>query len=141
AVRALEGEHGVSRSELELELGIVDEGAQRRLPDHGAALGLRDRFYILVRNRSQRQLFVHVFNIGLQGKVTLLTKMAPAGVAIDRGDPPFVLGQRADGKLAGVGIGWPKTLPKTGFPRVDEYFVIVTSSRVSLAALETPAGV
>lgn len=138
AIRELEGEHGVFRNELAIELGTVEAGALRPLHDHRAALGLRDRFYIQVANRGHRQLFVHVFNVGLQGKVTLLTRnAAPSGVAVQSGDPPFVLGKRPDGALLGVGIAWPQSLPRAGFPRLDEYFVVVTSSRVSLATLET----
>lgn len=138
AIRELEGEHGVFRNELGIELGTVEAGALWPLHDHRAALGLRDRFYIQVKNCGDRQLFVHVFNVGVRGKVTLLTKnAAPSGVALESGDPPFVLGKRPDGELRGVGIFWPKGLPQAGFPRVDEYFVFVTSSKVSLASLET----
>lgn len=138
AIRELEGEHGVFRNELEIELGTVEAGAMRPLHDHRAALGLCDRFYIQVKNRGDRQLFVHVFNVGVRGKVTLLTKnAAPSGVALQSGDRPFVLGKLPDGELRGVSIYWPKGLPQAGFPRVDEYFVFVTSSKVNLASLET----
>src|SRR6185436_6401830 len=134
----MRGAHGVYAAELEFELGTVEAGAQRPLPDHGAALGLRDRFYIQIKNRGHRQLFAHVLNIGLQGTVALLTrKIAPAGISI-QGGQTFVLGKRADGALPGIGIGWPAGLPRAGFPRVDEYFVIVTSSMTDLSMLETP---
>lgn len=137
ALRELEGEHGVRRDEVAIELGVIDGGKKLPLVGPHAALGLRDRFYLQVCNRGARRLFAHVVNLGLQGTVTLLTgTIAPSGIALDAGDPPFVLGRRADGSLPGIGIVWPDGLPRTGAPRRDEYLVIVTSSPMSLAILE-----
>lgn len=134
AIRELEGEHGVLRGELEIEFGTVEAGAPRPLRDHCPALGLRDRFYIQIKNRGRRPLFVHVFNVGLHGELTLLTgTAAPSGITLRAGDPPFVLGKTADGALRGLGIAWPQGMPRAGFPCLDEYFVVVTSSRVQLA--------
>jgi hypothetical protein len=138
AVRELEGEHGVTAHDLAIEMGTVENARPRRLPDHGAALGLRDRIYVQIENRSQRQLFIHVFNIGVRGTVTLLTRdLAPAGVALAPGDPPFVLGQGTMGVLDGLELGWPEGLPTQSFPRIDELVVIVTTTQASLQSLET----
>lgn len=142
ALRELIGEHGVYRNEVDLEIGVVDSGVQRPFRQVQAALGLRDRYYIQVTSRSPRQLFVHIFNIGLQGTVRLLTKhIAPSGNSIQRGDPPLVFGQSFDHRLVGREILWPKDLPRDGIPRPDEYFVVITSSRVNLSVLETQAHV
>jgi Caspase domain len=137
AIRELEGQHGVYDHELSLELGVVENGKERKLPDHGAALGLGDRVYVKVRNVAQRRLYVHVFNIGVRGKVTLLTNDAPSGVALDSGTPEFVLGRGADGTLKGTTLSWPEGLPRGTFPRLDEVVVIVTTSPASLRSLET----
>jgi Caspase domain len=136
-LRELEGQHGVCAGEVSVELGAVEHGRAIALPDSGAAIGLSDRIYIKVATNAQRRLYVHVFNVGVRGKVTLVSSFAPAGVALDPGDPGFVLGRRPDGALLGLGLHWPKGLPRDTFPRVDEYTVIITTSKVGLQCLET----
>ena len=139
AVRDLVGEHDVYATELGIELGVVEDRAPRRLRDHGAALGLRDRFYIKVTNRGARKLYAHVFNVGMRSTVSLLTaNAAPAGVLLPAGES-HVLGKHPSGTLLGVEIGWPDGLPRDVFPRRDEYIVLVTSSPVNLGALEAQA--
>src|SRR5262249_12809085 len=139
-VRALADEHGVYATELAIELGLVENGEPRPLHDR-PALGLGDRFYIKVTNTGggQRPLYAHLLNIGLQSSVSVLTaNVAPSGFRIEAGTS-YVLGKHANGKLIGVGIGWPDTLPRQGFPRLDEYMVVVTSSPVNLSALDAQA--
>jgi hypothetical protein len=135
-LRELIGEHGVHRSEVEIEWGVVSGGEPRRMPESGGSIGLRDRIYVKLRSRAQRQLFAHVFNIGLRGKITLLTRFAPSGVPLRYGED-HVLGQRHDGTLLGIGVGWPPEMPTATFPRVDELIVIVSTTQVSLQGLET----
>jgi hypothetical protein len=137
-MRELEREQGVSAAEIELDFGVIEAGRRRPLRHRRPALGLRDRFYIEVKNRGARQLYVHMFDAGIQGTITLMTRRAaPAGVSLPSGGPPFVLGRRANGALPGVGTVWPPGLPRTDAPRLDEYFVFVTSVPVNLATLET----
>jgi len=136
-VRELEGEYGVYRHELRIEIGTVEHARPQRLPDRGAPLGLRDRLYVKVTSRSRRRLFVHIFNIGVRGKVTLLTRYAPTGVVLDAGGPALVLGESPDGVLGGLRLIWPHGLPKSSFPRIDEVVVIATTAAVSLHDFET----
>lgn len=137
SVRDLAGEHGVSAGQLEITWGVVEHGEPRPMPDHGASLGLGDRIYVKVRNTGAEPRYIHIFNVGVRGKVTLLTKnLAPAGFGLDNATPELVLGER-DGKLVGLPISWPKGLPQDSFPRTDEIFVFVTTQRVSLRNLET----
>jgi Caspase domain len=136
-IRELEGEHGVFNHELEIELGTVQDGVECPLPDHGAALGLGDRLYLKLRPRGYRRLFVHLFNVGVRGKVTLLTSFAPSGIALDGGDPAFALGRAARGLLSGLELTWPSGLPRQTFPRLDEIIVIATTDKTSLRSLET----
>jgi caspase domain-containing protein len=138
AVRELAGEHEVYNNEIRIELGVVDNGSERPLRDR-PALGLRDRFYIKVTNTGYRQLHVHVLNIGLQSTVDVLTaNFAPSGILL-QGGASYVLGKHPNGTLMGVGIGWPDGLPRDGFPRLDEYMVMATSSPVNLGALQAQA--
>jgi len=137
AVRELVGEHGVSANDLEITWGIVENGHPRVMPDQGASLGLGDRIYVSVRNTGHEPRYAHIFNVGVRGKVTLLTRaLAPSGIMLERGDPGFVLGER-DGALGGLALTWPDGLSQTSFPRLDEIFVFVTSRPIDLKLLET----
>lgn len=136
-LRELEGEYGVAAErELAIELCVAEDGKPRKLPDHGASLGLGDRICVRVQSRTQRRLYVHVFNVGVRGKVTLLSGFAARGISLDKGDEYILGADDATGALAGYRLFWPEGLPMT-FPRTDEIFVIVTTAAASLAGLET----
>lgn len=136
ALRELEGEHGVYAHELEIEWGIIEDGIPRRLPDKGTALGLGDRVYCKVKSNAQRRLHIHIFNIGLRGKVTLLTRWAPGGIELDHGKETF-LGEAFDRSRPGLELSWPAGLPKATFPRLDTLLVIATARPANLSGLQT----
>jgi hypothetical protein len=136
ALRELEGAHGVRADELEIEWGTVDRGRMKALPERGASLIMHDRIYVRVKS-SARQLYAHLFSLGVRGRITLLTAFAPSGVALTAEEPEFVLGRRSDGALLGLGVSWPSDLPTTSSPRTEELVVVVTSSPASLRSLET----
>lgn len=136
-VRELVGEHNLSAHPLEITWGVVEHGKPRAMPDRGASLGLGDRIYVKVKNIGDEPRYIHIFNVGVRGKVTLLTKdLAPAGFCLDHTSPELVLGER-DGNLVGLALYWPKGLSQNSFPRIDEIFVFVTTQPVSLNILET----
>jgi hypothetical protein len=137
ALRELEGEHGVYAHELEIEWGVIEAGTPQRLPDKGTALGLGDRIYCRVKsNAQQRRLYIHIFNIGLRGKVTLLTPWAPGGIELDHGKETF-LGEAFDRSRPGLELSWPAGLPKATFPRLDTLLVIATAKPANLIGLQT----
>jgi hypothetical protein len=135
AVRELEGEHGVSEEELAIEWGTVEQQQRKPMPEHASALALRDRLYVQITSKASRLLHVHVLNIGVRGKVSLLTTFAPTGFPLNGGDK-LLLGQNPDGFLGGLALSWPARMPRD-VPRVDELVVIVTSAPASLIGLET----
>jgi Caspase domain len=135
-LRELEGEGGIAASQLEVEWGVVENGLPRPMPDHGTALGLGDRIYCRVKNPAPRNVYVHIFNVGLRGKISLLTDYAPAGVKLGLGMEQL-LGYELDGTLSGLGLSWPVDLPKDTFPRLDTLVVIATTTPANLTALET----
>jgi Caspase domain len=137
SIRELEGEHGVLANEVEIEWGAVEQGRMRRMPERGGALTLNEKVYVRVKSQVQRLLHVHLFNIGLRGKITLLTRFAPTGVALTSEEPDFVLGRQIDGTLPGIALSWPAGMPRETSPRMDEIVVIVTSTAASLRNLET----
>lgn len=135
-IRGLVGEHGVDRDTLAIAWGQVVDAAPRALPDHGATLAAGDRIYVEVQNRGALKRYVHVLNVGVRGKVTLLTKaIAPAGLPLEI-DAQCRLGEH-HGKLTGLALAWPDDLPFDGTPRTDELFVFVTAQPLSLHGLET----
>jgi hypothetical protein len=136
-LRELEGEHGLLAQALAIELGIVRGAQVRSLPDHGAVLGLCDRYCLTLERREASPLFVHVLSINARGKISLLTHFARGGVVLDRNTPTVTLGQRADGAVMGVGLRWPDGLPTTGTTRLTELFVIATPMITDLSGLET----
>jgi hypothetical protein len=131
-LRELEGEHGVGAGELAIELGLVRDQRSQRLPDHGAVLGLRDRYCLNIEHRAHRTLFVHVLNLSARGKITLLTHFARDGVALDRRTPAVTIGERSNRALVGVGLRWPE-----GLPRLTEFIVIAALTTSDLSGLET----
>jgi hypothetical protein len=135
-LRELEGQGGMAASQLEVEWGVVENGRPRRMEDHGTALGLGDRIYCRVKNPAPRNVYVHIFNVGLRGKITLLTNYAPAGVMLGLG-AEHVLGYELDGTLTGLELSWPADLPRSTFPRVDTLLVIATTTPANLTVLET----
>lgn len=135
-IRELLGEHGVFGRELSIELGLVEAGDLRPLAEHGSALGLGDRIYVKVESRARRRLYLHVFNVGVRGTISLLSDFSPAGAPLDRGDEPFVLGQAPNGSFEGLRLVWPQGLPRT-FDRLDELIVIATTAKTNLSGLET----
>lgn len=137
ALREFAGEHGVLAGELDIEWGAIVHGKMRRMPESGGTLALRDLVYIAVRSKAQRPLYVHVFNIGIQGKITLLTRTsAPSGYLLTPQAPELVLGRHFDGSLPGLPLSWADDLPRT-LPRIDQVAVIVTAAPTSLQGLES----
>ncbi|HSK05848.1 MAG TPA: caspase family protein [Kofleriaceae bacterium] len=139
ALIELEGEHGLADEEVEVEWGTVHPGGVRiPRPAHGAGLGLGDRIYLRVRSRAEgQQRFAHVFNVGLCGKIKLLSGYAPAGIRLGPGREELVgIGPDPASPANGYGLGWPAGARRDE-PGVDTLIVIVTTKAAELRALET----
>ncbi|HLL25890.1 MAG TPA: hypothetical protein VK427_27315, partial [Kofleriaceae bacterium] len=132
---SLLGEHGVHAREVEVELGVVYGGERRSIPPTGAALGLRDRVYISVKNRSDRPLWFHVLNVGLRGTISSQTsRQFPGGVRLEGSSEPFIVGGGE-----GIQLAWPDGLPRGTFPRTDTIVVFATTTSADLQSIETHA--
>jgi hypothetical protein len=93
---------------------------------------------VRVASKATRPLYAHVFNLGLRGKITLLTaSIEPGGVRLTPAAPELVLGEANHGTLDGLPLHWPPGLPRETFPRLDEIVVIMTSAPAVLRVLET----
>lgn len=128
------------RAEYELDWGRVVGGAPQPLPETGAMLFVGDRIYVRVRNRSRSTLYVNVLDIGLAGRVELLTReVGPSGFEVEPDGPEFILGFREPVGWTGLGpLSWPDEVPKDGLPRPESLVVIITDRPQDLRALVSP---
>jgi Caspase domain len=138
ALVELEGEHRLADEDVEIEWGTVHPGGVRiPRPAHGAALGLGDRIYLRLRNRTQLPRFVHVFNIGLRGRISLLSNFAPSGVRLGPEQEELVgVGPDRDSKANGFQLDWPRDLRRDE-PGSVTLLILVTARPVDLRVLET----
>jgi hypothetical protein len=133
--RALAGAHDLPPSCCVVEWGTVDAGAGVVQPAHGALLGLDDTIYVRVDNQGDREVFIHLFNVGVRGKITRLSTSTTLGAPVRSG--ASVTFGAVDGRgLVGFSLRWPDGLP-TDTPRRDEILVVATSRPVDLGVLET----
>ena len=141
-LETLESGTGLSKlaAEFGLDWGRVVAGAPVPLPMSGALLFVGDRIFVRVRNKSRSVLYVSVFDIGLAGKITLLTRnLAPSGVEIQPDGAPFTLGYRDGVGWKGLGpITWPENVPKDDRPRPESLVVVISDRPQDLRALESP---
>ncbi|MEJ7598630.1 MAG: protein kinase [Kofleriaceae bacterium] len=129
-LRDLEGEYGVSLDEVDISLGTVIDGQRRPLPARRSALALSDRLYVRVENRSQRVLYAHLFNIGLQGRIARVER-SHTGIKLHPGADHH----EPDDPDQAFTISWPAALPTTT-PRFEELVAIVTDRPLYLGGLE-----
>ncbi len=123
-----------------LDWGRVVAGVPKSLGRSGALLFAGDSIFVRVENTAATTLYVSVFDIGLAGKITLLTRnLGPSGVEVEADGPPFTLGYREGLGWKGLGpITWPADVPEDGRPRPESLVVIVSNGPQDLRALESP---
>jgi hypothetical protein len=140
ALTELEGEHGLAEADVEIEWGTVhDGGVLIPRPAHGAALGLGDRIYLRLRNRTRGQRFAHVFGVGLCGRIRLLSAYAAAGIRLGPEREELVsVGPEPASASSGLPLYWPLHARRDE-PGIDTLIVIVTAQPVELRGLETAA--
>jgi hypothetical protein len=136
SLRALAGEHGVLASELELTWGTVDGGQLQAMAEHGCALSPGERVCVRVVRRTDRSLYVHVFEIGRRGTISLWTEYAHTGEVLSEDKPQCMVGGDARGAVIGFEIGTLEPVCDSA-PRIAELVVVVTAAPTDLRALET----
>lgn len=140
SLERLESGTGISRlsAEYSVDWGRVVAGVPKELPKTGALLFNGDLLYLRVRNQSQSTLYVSVFDIGLAGEITLLTRnIAPSGWELSPDGAPFTLGYAEDQGWVGLGpLYWPPEVPDDGQPRPESLIVVIADSPQDLKTLE-----
>lgn len=111
-------------SHFELEFGCVINEKAQPLSDMGDILSVGDRVYLKVSNKSPNNIYFTVFDIGLSGKISLLTRSEPSGIEL-LPEQDYVLGYRERIGLKGLELGWPTGVPEDGM-RVETIIVIVS---------------
>jgi hypothetical protein len=128
------GIEGFEPEDLKVEWGTVVEGQPRPLPNQGAMILAGDCVSLRLANRGKRRLYVHVVDLGVSGKVTLLTQSWPSGVNLGPGEDKAVLGEAPGDTLFGVRCHWPDTVLADS-PRSEELVFIVTDRPTDLRGL------
>ena len=130
-----------------IDFGRVDAavvaGARARTPlaQHGARLRAGDRVHLAVRNTGDEPLFAWVFDVGVSGRSSVLSKAARSGYALGAAgaeDDTFEL-WGPDGEV----LFWPRDVPTDADPpeRPETFVVLVADRRADLSSLSPPAGV
>jgi hypothetical protein len=112
---------------VEIEFGLVHNGHRNMLKENGeASVTEKERVYVSLRNKGDGTVFVSVFDVNVAGKVTLISESSPRGIELGPGRD-YTLGKdQFGGKLKGLELSWPVSVPK--IENVDERIVFVISS-------------
>jgi hypothetical protein len=135
----LEGAFGIAPGELLVDWGVVEDGkAIAQLP-HGTVVGLDARIYVRVKNVSARDLVVQVLNIGVEGRISLVSSAAVMGMRLAPQQQLYLGTAPDDHELVGLDVSWPPGLPRSA-PRLDTLLVIATTRAADLRPLEGRTG-
>jgi hypothetical protein len=85
-------------------------------------------------NRGEETVHASVFDVGVTGRVSLLTVSEPSGVEIPAGEE-YVLGYRDGRGLVGLSLAWPEGAP-AGAARAESLVVFVSEAPEDLRGLE-----
>ncbi len=120
-----------------VEWGRVRDGVTIPLPQAGATLFAGDRVYLRVFNEDLPRLYVSVYDVGVSGRISLLTSSEPAGVELALRED-YTLGADESGVVEGLEAWWPRELPTSGGPRLESFVVFLSDRPLDLRALEAP---
>jgi Caspase domain len=134
----LEGAHGVSPDELVIAWGVVENGRGFEQPWDGTVIGLDARIFLRIKNVGKRALFVHVFNIGVQGRISMLSSAAVTGQHLAPRQQIVFGNSPDDDNLVGLDLEWPSAMPRCT-ARLDTLLVLATTVQIDLRMLETPS--
>ena len=117
-----------------MEWGLVKNG-ERHPFDSPASLCQGDSFYVRICNTAKVEMYVSIFDIGVSGKISLLSSSHPSGVYLPCGEE-YVLGEDEFGILEGIPVYWPDTVPQDA-PRKESLMLIASDSPQDLRVLES----
>lgn len=112
-------------AEVAVQWGTLRRGTRRQLPRSGAGVRVGEHVFIDVRNNGFADVFVSLVDIGVAGRISVLTQDSSSGVVVPPG------GRHAFGAT----IGWPDGIDVTT-PRPETVLVFVTAHPHDVSALE-----
>jgi hypothetical protein len=117
------------------EWGVVEDGKRCPLPARGAVVPVGAMQYISVRNTGTDDVFIALIDIGVAGRVAVLTALSPSGERLAAGRE-FVYGlDPLDAVLTGEPLAWPEGLDAT-LVRPESALLLVTSAPLDVTVLE-----
>ena len=123
-------------AEADVEWGLVIAGERSPLVS-GAVVRPGERIYVRVHNRGAAVVYVSMLDIGVSGKIAVLTRGAPSGWPVHPGET-YTLGEDRRARiLKGAPVTWPEGLDAR-YGRPETILVVITSDRQDLRALEQP---
>lgn len=135
ALRSGSGSYALN-SQISVELGRVEAGQKIPVEKSGETFLVGEKVYVTLRNEGNDTVYASVFDLGVTGKVTLLSQSSPSGLELPP-DSQYTLGQDDyDGALTGYSLEWPETAP-IELPRHEMLAVVQTSVPQDLRVLET----
>jgi caspase domain-containing protein len=118
-----------------LEWGRVQQGKPQPVARSGELLFPGESVYIRMVNPGQQPVYASIFDIGLSGRITLLTSSEPSGIELPPGTDYVVGADRLSGHLAGLPLNWPASLPRRD-QHTETLVAIVADRPQDLRALE-----
>ena len=135
ALRALAGKSTLG-ARIAVEWGAVHDGARTPLPLSGAAVHAGDRVYLSVRNDSESTVYLSLIDLGVTGKISVLTYDSPSGRALDPGRL-HVFGFDGLSAMPGIRLAWPDGLDPAR-PRPETVLLLVSEARQDISMLTQP---
>jgi len=118
----------------QIEWGRVVDGKGQKLAHSGELLFVGEPIYVRVANQGTDNIHFSLFDIGLAGRIALLTNSEPSGVEI-KPNQDYVFGHKEGVGLIGAKLGWPAGVPKDA-PRSETLVAFVSDTPQDLRGLQ-----
>ncbi|GAA1738384.1 hypothetical protein GCM10009681_06420 [Luedemannella helvata] len=110
-----------------IEFGVVNNGEFEPLEQSGAIVSTGQRICLRVRNEGTETVYLSVLDVGVAGRISLLTNAAPSGVRLDAGKMYVFGGNDFTGVLQGAELTWPEGLDRSQ-PRPETIQIVLMSA-------------
>jgi len=122
-------------AQVTIEWGTVHEGERRPQNAPSDTVHVGDSVYVSVRNDSKADVYVSMIDIGVGGRISVLTRATPVGNRLASGQE-YVFGFNGyTGQLTGAPLQWPAGLDPA-WARKETVLVLVSSAPQDVTALE-----
>ncbi|MEJ2855903.1 MULTISPECIES: caspase family protein [unclassified Saccharothrix] len=120
---------------VSIKFARVIDGTAVPLPRSGAVVHSGQSICIEVRNQGTTTIYVSLLDIGVSHQISVLNPSAPSGVRLDAGSSYTFGGHDHTGRLAGLAVSWPHTVPARD-PRPETIVALVSAEPTDTRVLE-----